>query len=342
MTTKCLNFAFQGDLAIEPGRESYSVPTVDGAAPIEEVIESFLSSQIPKKTTARGYRRHLLHAFGMMAVETLGELEPVMLMAFRRYLIADGRGNATHAQSLIALRSFLTWGAAMRGHAIPMDQALYLLKVPKVTVITPHETLTKDEIRSYLDTAKKIGPREHALALIALGSGVRVAELVALDIKDIRHDGGEGHMVHVRQGKGSKDRLIPIRKEVSKGVDVYLEATGRRRNDLGPLFMSEDKAMSCRESWRLTTKSASRIVKLIAEQAGIKKRITPHALRHTFAFASYLYCKNLMAVSKLLGHSTINTTQRYISHLDQIDLRRAIPAFLGGVKGLSVQRESKK
>jgi len=114
----------------------------------------------------------------------------------------------------------------------------------------------------------------------------RVAELVALDIKDIRSDAGGGCTIHVRQGKGSKDRLIPVRKEVKKVVDVYLEATLRRHNDLGPLFMSEDRAIGSRDSWRLSTKTASKIVKELAEKADIRKRISPHALRTNAAHPS--------------------------------------------------------
>lgn len=331
-----------GNLAIEQLLDPYKLPTVDRQSPIEEVIESFLGSTIPKKTTARGYRRHLLHAAGMMAIEKLADLEPIQLMSYRRYLMADGRGDATHAQALIALRSFLTWGAALRGHDIPMDQAFYLLKVPKVEVIRPHETLNDKEILKFIEAAKASGKRDHALVMVALGSGVRVAELVFLDVKDIRHDGADGTVIHVRQGKGGKDRMIPVRKEVRAAVEAYLQATGRKRGDLGPLFLSEDRAMSCRDHWRLTTKSASRIIKTCAEQAGIDKRISPHALRHTFAFGCYLYCRNIVAVSKLLGHSTINTTTRYVSHLDQLDLRHAIPAFLGGAKGPRVQPTLKR
>lgn len=322
--------ALSGNLAM---LDQCEVPSVDRDTAIESVIESFLGSAIPKKTTARGYRRHLIHAFGIMAIEKLADLEPVHLMIFRQRLLADGRGAATHAQAIIAVRSFLTWAAALRGHTIPMDQANYLLKVPKVEVIKPHETLSDKEIPKFLEVAKRLGKRDYALMMVALGSGVRVAELVHLDIRDIRHDGADGTVIHVRQGKGGKDRLIPVRPEVRKAVEDYLTESCRKRGDAGPLFLSEDRAMGARDSWRLTTKSASRIVKACAELAGIEKRISPHALRHTFAFSCYLYCRNLVAVQKLLGHATINTTQRYVSHLDQLDLRKAIPAHLAGGRG---------
>ena len=326
----------QGNLAEQATFNAGGVPSVDRRANILEIVETFLASQIPNKKTARGYRRHLTGAFGMMAVEKLSEVQAVHLMNYRGALVADGRGSATHAQALIALRSFLVWCAALGGHDLRSEQFLYLLKVPKVSVITPHETLTQAEILRYLDAAKASCPRDHALALVALGSGVRVAELVNLDIRDIRDDAEGGTTIHVRQGKGSKDRLIPVRKEVRRGIEDYLKRSHRQPGDIGPLFLSEDRAMGSRDNWRLTTKSASRIIKHLAEVADIKKRISPHALRHTFAFSSYLYCRNLVAVSKLFGHSNISTTSRYVSHLDQLDLRRAIPAFLAGGKGPAV------
>lgn len=319
-----------------------AVPTVNRDSEIDAVIEAFLSSQIPNKSTARGYRRHLQSAFGLMAVERLSDIEPVLLMNWRSYLMGDGRGVATHAQAVISLRSFLNWAAAMDGHSLRMDQVNFLLKVPKVSVITPHETLTEKEIPEYIAAARGSGPRDLALVVVALGSGVRVAELVHLDIKDVRTDPGNGTVLHVRQGKGSKDRMIPVRPEVREAIDAYLVASGRKRHDVGPLFLSEDRATGSRDSLRLTTRSATRIIKWCAERAGIRKRITPHALRHTFAFASYIYCKNLMAVSRLLGHSTIATTNRYLAHLDQLDLRKAIPAFLAGGKGPRVLPSIKK
>jgi len=162
------------------------------------------------------------------------------------------------------------------------------------------------------------------------GSGVRVAELVALDIKDIRNDAVGGTVIHVRQGKGDKDRMIPVRPEVRKVVDRYLNASHRSRNDTGALFLSEDRAMASRENWRLTTKTAGKLVREIADRADIKKRVSPHALRHTFAFVSYLHGRNPLAIQKLLGHASLNTTMRYLAHLDDLDLRSTIPAVLCG------------
>lgn len=306
------------------------LPVLNRRAPIAAVVEAFLAARIPKRSTARGYRRNINAAFDILAIECMEHLRPIHLTEYCGLLKADGRGKASHAQALIALRSFLKWAAAMDGHDMRMDTVEYILEVPKVTVVTPHESLNHKEIDAFIRIAKQLGPREHALAVVALGSGVRVAELVALDIRDVRNDASGGTVLHVRQGKGDKDRMIPVLVQVRRVIDRYLDVSHRTRNDLGPLFLAEDRAMGARKNWRLTTKSAGRLVREIAELAGIQKRVSPHALRHTFAFVSYLHKKNPVAIQKLLGHASLNTTMRYLAHLDELDLRTTIPAVLCG------------
>lgn len=168
------------NLPDEPALTSSPVPQISPDALMPVVVEAFLTSQIPNKKTARGYRRHILAAMDSMGVEKFSDLQPIHLMTYRSELLADTRGVATHAQALIALRSFLTWGSALCGHDLRMDQVLFLLKVPKVHVITPHEILSAEEIVRYLKAAQQTGPRDYCLAIVALGSGVRVAELVAI------------------------------------------------------------------------------------------------------------------------------------------------------------------
>ena len=323
--------------ALIPGR----VPLVNPTSPIMDVVEAFLNSADINKRTARGYRQHLTAGMGAMCIEKLADLEPIHLVNYRAEIMADSRTASVHSKALISLRSFLKWSSAMRGHAIPIDQAEFLLKVPKTVVITPHQIMTDKEIIRYLATAKHMGKREHTLVLVALGSGVRISELVHIDIKDILEDPG-GFTIHVRQGKGAKDRLIPVRKEIGKAVSDYLQSTGRRMGDGGPLFQSEDNAMSDRDSWRLSTKTATQIVKKCAELADIRKRITPHALRHTFAAATFIHTKNVLIVSKLLGHSGTATTYRYIDHLVNSDMRNATPAYLVGAKGPRVAKSIAK
>jgi len=334
-------FEIEENLEKVPVFNRGAVPTVNPDSNITEAMEAFLASQVPNKKTARGYRRHITQFIGMACLERFSDMQTLHLANYRSELMDDGRGDATHAQALISVRSFLRWGSAMMAHDIRRETVEYLLPVPKVEVIKPHESLSEKEVGRLLKVSEHMGQREHALILVALGAGLRVSELVNVDIKDIHDDPSGGTIIHVRQGKGSKDRLMPVRKEVRKAIEVYLESSGRRIGDGGPLFQSEDRAMGTRDSWRLSTKTASQIVRTAVERADIKKRITPHALRHTFAFASYLYSHNIVAVQHLLGHATVATTMRYVAHLDKLQLRSAIPAYLGGGKGPKVKPSAK-
>jgi site-specific recombinase XerD len=303
-------------------------------------MEAYLASQVPNGKTARGYRRHIGHFIETLALECPARVQTIHLVNYRSALMADGRGEATHAQALIAVRSVLRWAIAMGGNDLRLETVQYLLPVPKVQVIKPHESLTEREVERLIAATHRMGPRNHALVLVALGA-VRVSELVHVDVLDILDDAGGGTVIHVRQGKGNKDRLMPVRVEVRQAIEAYLTDSAREIGEAGPLFMSQDHAMGCRESWRLSTKTATKIIKTAVELADIKKHISPHALRHTFAFACYLYSKNIIAVQHLLGHSTVATTQRYVSHLDKLQLRSAIPAYLGGGKGPKVKPSAK-
>ena len=315
--------------------------TVTAESNILDALDSYLGSQIPNSRTARGYRRHIEIAIEDMGIESFAGISQAKLVGYRAGLMQDPRSDATHAQALVALRSFLRWACAMDVLALRWDTIHYLLPVPKYEVIKPHESLTEREVEKLIRAAGHMGQREHALVLVALGAGLRVSELVHVDIRDIYDDAGGGTVIHVRQGKGNKDRMMPVRAEVRQAIEDYLDATHRKMGDIGPLYMSQDRAMGDRDSWRLSTKTATKIIKAAVELAGIEKRVTPHALRHTFAFACYLYSKSPVAVQNLLGHSTINTTLRYINHLDRLDLRKSIPAYLGGGRGPSVRPSAK-
>ncbi|BDU72322.1 tyrosine-type recombinase/integrase [Mesoterricola silvestris] len=324
---------------IEALREVEGVIEISPRAPIEAVVDAYIASQHPhNRKTGRNYRRDIMLAMDWMSVERPEDLRVAQLVGFHSHILATVPGKPTQAHRIIALRSFLKWTGAMQGHSLSIDQVFYLLKVPTAKVLNPHQVMNPEEIKAFLQVAKG-SFRDYALCIVALGSGVRIAELCNLDVRDFLADAAGGCTVHVRQGKGGKDRMIPVRKEVRQAVDEYLESTGRRAGDAGALFLAEDRHQC---GWRLSTKTASKIIRDTADKAGIRKRITPHALRHTFADSTYLYSRNLVAVKDLLGHATIATTQRYVAHLDQLDLRKAIPAYLVGGIGPRVLPEISK
>ena len=154
--------------------------------------------------------------------------------------------------------------------------------------------------------------RDRAIIEIMYATGVRVSELVSLDIDDVDLDEN-----FVRcMGKGSKERIIPIHDEAVETVRKYLQ--GGRESLAGPaagraLFVS-------RKGGRLTRQALWLILKSRAQAAGIERKITPHTLRHSFATHLLIGGAQLRHVQELLGHASITTTQVY-THLTSEHVR---------------------
>jgi integrase/recombinase XerD len=177
------------------------------------------------------------------------------------------------------------------------------------------ETLSVEEIDALLSVEEAATPmslRDRAMIEIMYATGVRVSELVSLDIDDVDLDEN-----FVRcMGKGSKERIIPVHDEAVEAVRVYLQ--DGRESLAGPaagraLFVS-------RKGGRLTRQALWLILKGRAQAAGIERKITPHTLRHSFATHLLIGGAQLRHVQELLGHASITTTQVY-THLTSEHVR---------------------
>ena len=187
--------------------------------------------------------------------------------------------------------------------------------------------LGESEVEAMLGAAT--GPRDRALLAVLLGAGVRAAELTALDVRDL-HDTDDGLFLHVR-GKGRKTRDVPVTSTVRAALLGYLSSTGRALGDDGPLFRAHDRGARERGRPRLSTRAVGDLVATLARRAKLTgKRVTPHALRHTYAIRYLkLADKNVAALQKLLGHASLTVTQRYLDHLGLADLRAGLPDLPG-------------
>jgi integrase/recombinase XerD len=231
---------------------------------------------------------------------------------------------STQAQMLSALRSFLSWTGSMGGHRLPADMVAVALKTPRSTVRQRYSVLSEKEIAAILASAP--GARERALLGVLLGAGIRVAEAAALCVSDIIEELDGGTSLFIRQGKGRKDRIVPIDPGVDGLLRAYLVDSHRFLGDEGRLFLAKDRGAVSRGDAGLTPRSIGRLVTELAHTAGIEaKRVTPHSLRHSYAIRCLRNNGNVVAVSKLLGHSSIATTQRYVDHLAVSELRSSVP-----------------
>ena len=177
------------------------------------------------------------------------------------------------------------------------------------------ETLSVEEVEALLSAEGAATPmsiRDRAIIEVMYATGVRVSELVSLDIDDVDLDES-----FVRcMGKGSKERIIPVHDEAVESVKEYLE--DGRPSLAGPaagraLFVS-------RKGGRLTRQALWLILKGRAQSAGIERKITPHTLRHSFATHLLIGGAPLRHVQELLGHASITTTQVY-THLTSEHVR---------------------
>ena len=193
-----------------------------------------------------------------------------------------------------------------------------LLLTPKIGRHLP-EVLTVDEIDrmiACIDMSKAEGQRNRAIIETLYGCGLRVSELVTLQLSQLFM---EEHYVII-QGKGNKQRLVPISPVAIEQINLYLEQTRSRQVAKKG---SEDILFLNRRGAMLTRQMIFHIVKQLCELAGIRKVISPHTLRHSFATHLLEGGANLRAIQQMLGHENITTTEIYV-HIDRTRLRDEI------------------
>lgn len=190
--------------------------------------------------------------------------------------------------------------------------ALHNPKIPKKLPVY----MIDDEVRRLLrapDRGDPIGCRDHALLATFVFTGLRLSELVGLNVEDVDFATGT---ILVR-GKGSKERLLPLHGALRRILEGYLESERR----VGPVFQTEDGR-------RMTPRMVGYAVRKAVAQAGLSHRFTPHKLRHTFATQLLHNGANLLDIKELLGHSRLATTSIY-THTNVDRLRRAVEKIGG-------------
>jgi integrase/recombinase XerD len=178
------------------------------------------------------------------------------------------------------------------------------------------EVLSLREVEALLgspDISEPLAWRDRALLELGYGAGLRVSELCSLGVADLHLQDG---LVRVF-GKGAKERLVPIGRQVIGAVSVYLNTT-RTTLDQG---RTAGRLLLNARGQPLSRVGAWGIVKEHARRAGIAKRVTPHTLRHTFATHLLEGGADLRAVQEMLGHADLSTTQIY-THVDREYLRQ--------------------
>ncbi len=296
----------------------------------ERAVAAYLRGRVKSPHTERAYSRWLLPAGDMMGIATVAQLTGERLTIYRQEVIDLEVGPASHDQAIAAMRSFLRWTYAVRLHQIPRDIYGELLESTGAEVQRPYSVLTDAEIVAMTRAARS--KRDRALLAVMVGAGLRVSEVVRLEAHRVLTDQAGGAAIYVSQGKGRKDRTVPIQPDTLAIVGKYLAVTGRSLGRPGPLFRAHDRDGRGRGVHGMSESAVWLVVRDCAARARITaKSISPHSLRHTFAIRFLRGGGNVVALQKLLGHASLATTQRYLDHLDLAEIRSMMPALPKGV-----------
>ena len=229
------------------------------------------------------------------------------ILEYMEYLREENKKESTISRSLASIRSFYQY--LIRVKKIKKDPTM-TIESPKINKRTPN-ILTSKEVELLLDQPKDVdlkGTRDKAMLEFAYATGMRVTEMISLDIDDVKLD--EGYVVC--RGR-SKSRNIPLGSMSLKALKEYID-------DARPYLIrdeSEEALFVNVNGTRLTRQGFWKIVKYYKEQAHIEKDITPHVLRHSFATHLLQNGADLKAIQTMLGHSDISSTQVYMQFQDE-------------------------
>jgi integrase/recombinase XerC len=295
---------YRAFLAVE---RAYSPRTVEAylrdVTELRRVLAEKRGREVPvAKLTAVDVRAFLAALFGTIdAASTNRKLSSVR--SFGRFLVRRGVLAANPAD---AIRGPKRKQALPR--ALDVDDAFRLVEAPAGVAPAPARALGTEEAARRVWLAL----RDRALLELLYGAGLRVSEACALDVEDL-DTGRYGSMVLVRRGKGGKTRQVPVNEPTAAAIQDYLAA--RPGPAAQALFVNKDGE-------RLTPRSVQRMVRAWAVASGVHGKVTPHALRHSFATHLLDSDVDLRSIQELLGHASLSSTQIYtkvsLDHLQRV------------------------
>ena len=254
------------------------------------------------KRDLRQYREYLEYSkvnYNKATEKTMNE--------YIEYLTNEGKKASTISRCIASIRSFYQY--ELKNRKIKKDPTSNI-KSPKIEKRAP-STLTFKEVSILLEQPKSVdlkGIRDKAMLEFAYATGMRVTEIISLDIDDVNMEEG-----YVTCRNGKKQRNIPLGKLSLKALDEYLHKSRNiliKDDDVKALFVNINGK-------RLTRQGFWKIIKYYKEQAHIAKDITPHILRHSFATHLLQNGADLKAIQTMLGHSDISSTQIYMQFQDE-------------------------
>ena len=262
------------------------------------------------ENTIQAYRRDLdkfIEFSNFRAIDDVSKVEFETISEFKVFLSKKGLSSSSVSRTLSSLRSLFRFLISEGVCENNPAKAVHNDKVEKKELIV----LTSKEVEKLLsqpDASDIKGTRDKAMIELLYATGIKVSELIALDIADFN-----AQLSFVRCGSGEKERFIPIYPLACKAIQTYLDKSRK-------LFVSDpdEKSLFVNVTGeRMTRQGFWKILKAYVSSAGIKKDITPHTLRHSFAAHLIENGADIHDIQLILGHSDIASTQRYTQFLKE-------------------------
>ncbi|MDM5232400.1 site-specific tyrosine recombinase XerD [Lysinibacillus pakistanensis] len=289
---------------------------------IEDYIHFIQVERQLSDNTLASYRRDLeTYVSFLQEVEAMSDfrkVERTIILRHLEQLRMQGKTSRTVARHISSIRSFHQF--LLREKRAETDPTVHL-EMPTIEQKLPN-ILSIEEIEALLmapNRSKPQGVRDVAMLELLYGSGMRISELIALDISDIHLTMG---FVRVF-GKGGKERIIPLGKSALSALNHYLNSA---RGQLQGKYPKTDAFFINQRGKRLTRQGCWKLMKEHALKAGIQHELTPHTLRHSFATHLVENGADLRAVQEMLGHADISTTQIY-THISKTRLSEVYKQF---------------
>ena len=289
----------------DQSRDAASTPFVD------RFLNFLEAEKNASPHTLKNYGSDLRGFFVFISSTPIEQVDYLVIRKFLAHLKGKESLKSTMSRKLACLKSFFRY--LVRENIVRTNPA-GSIATPKRDKHLP-DFLEVKEVENLIEIVKGDTwelKRDRAILETLYGAGIRVSELVGLNLNDMDLLSG---MIKVR-GKGKKERLVPIGSCAQVAVQSYLEKLPSRSEERSmPLFVN-------RQMRRLTDRSVRRIILRWARRASLKKEISPHTLRHTFATHLLDRGADLRSVQELLGHANLSTTQIY-THVTAKRLREA-------------------
>ena len=270
---------------------------------IDSFIDSIWLEKGLSKNTLSSYRLDISAFDNWLGSRSLEEVDKAILLDYLSFRLKRGYSSRSTARTLSSLRAFYSF---LVKTSIVRNNPTSKIDSPKLGHSLP-KVLSEKDIDKLIhspDTKEPLGLRDRAMLELLYSSGLRVSELIKLEIINLNLRQGVVRIM----GKGEKERLVPIGEEAMEWINKYLNSSrevllGKESKDQHLFVTKRGKGMTRQAFWYRIKKYALR--------SGIDKSLSPHTLRHAFATHLLNHGADLRTVQLLLGHTSLSTTQIY-------------------------------